>query len=68
MSDVIREKFEKLGSLFLVVFSIGLAVVLAADGMERVQWLGSVLAVAGSMTLAITVRAWPKAVEARTED
>jgi hypothetical protein len=65
---VIREKFEKLGSIFLVVFTTGLAVVLAADGMERGQWFGSLLAIVASMTLAVTVRAWPKEVAARIRD
>ena len=65
---MIPEKFEKLGSIFLLVFSTGLALLLAADGMERSQWFGSALAVAASAALAITVRAWPKRVEARIED
>lgn len=65
---MVREKFEKLGSIFLMVFSTGLALVLAADGMERSQWFGSALAVAASAALAITVRAWPKPEKVRIED
>jgi len=65
---VSREKFEKLGSIFLVVFTTGLALLFAADGMEGVQLFGSLLAVTASMALAITVRAWPKPEKVRIED
>jgi hypothetical protein len=54
-----REKFEKLGSIFLAVFSMAFALVLYADGMEGAQLLGSVLAVLASLALAVTVRVWP---------
>jgi hypothetical protein len=54
-----REKFEKLGSIFLAVFSVAFALVLYADGMEGAQLLGSVLAVLASLALAVTVRVWP---------
>ena len=55
-----REKTEKLGSLFLAVFSAGLAAQLAADGMETAQWLGATAAVLGSVAMAVTVRLWPQ--------
>lgn len=54
-----REKIEKLGSLFITVFSTGLALQLASAGMEPRQWPGAAVAVAGSLALAFTVRAWP---------
>lgn len=65
---MIREKFEKLGSLFLAVFSTGLALVMAADGLERTQLFGSVVAVAASTVLAITVRVWPRPANADLRD
>jgi hypothetical protein len=65
---VIREKFEKLGSIFLAVFSTGLAALLAADGMEPAQRYGAALAVFASLTLALTVRAWPKRAAAKARD
>jgi hypothetical protein len=55
-----REKAERLGSIFLVVFATGLALVMAADGMGPVQKLGALLAVTASMALAIAVRVWPQ--------
>ena len=55
-----REKTEKLGSLFLTVFSAGLAAQLAADGMAPAQWLGAAAAVFGSVTMAVAVRVWPR--------
>jgi len=66
-ADVIRDKFEKLGSIFLAAFSLAFAVVLYADGMEGAQLVGSLLAVLASLALAVTVRVWPdpKRVEAR---
>ena len=65
MRSVIRDQFEKLGSIFLVVFSTVFAAVLAADGMEPGQWFGSALAVMASISLALTVRAWPHPAEAQ---
>jgi hypothetical protein len=59
-----RHKAEKLGSLFLAVFSTGLSVQLAVDGMQPMQWLGASLAVAGSLALVLTVHAWPQPAEA----
>jgi hypothetical protein len=59
-----RHNAEKLGTLFLAIFSVGLAVQLALDGMAPVQWLGASLAVTGSLALAWTVRAWPQPAEA----
>jgi hypothetical protein len=65
---VIREKFEKLGSIFLAAFSIGLAVVMAADGLEGAQLFGSLVAVLASTALAVTVRVWPRDGEAEVGD
>ncbi|HKR86685.1 MAG TPA: hypothetical protein VJS38_00770 [Phenylobacterium sp.] len=55
-----REKTEKLGSIFLAVFSGGLAAQLAADGMAPGQWLGAAAAVLGSLAMAAAVRLWPQ--------
>ena len=60
-----REKIEKLGSLFVAVFSTGLALQLTSVGMEPGQWLGAALAVTGSLSLAFAVRAWPHPEQAR---
>ncbi len=59
-----RHRAEKLGSIFLAVFSSGLAAQLALDGMAPQQWLGAVLAVTGSLALFLTVRAWPQPARA----
>lgn len=55
-----REKTEKLGSLFLAVFSTGLAAQLATDGMAPGQWAGATAAVLGSIAVAAAVRLWPR--------
>lgn len=55
-----REKAERLGSIFLAVFSTGLAALMAVDGMAPAQKLGALLAIAGSMAVATMVRVWPR--------
>jgi glycerol uptake facilitator-like aquaporin len=56
-----RVKAEKLGSLFLAIFSTGLAVQLATThGMQPMQWIGAAAAVAGSLGMAVAVRVWPQ--------
>jgi glycerol uptake facilitator-like aquaporin len=55
-----RDKTEKLGSLFLAVFSTGLAAQLATHGMNSGQWLGAAAAVAGSIAMVVAVRVWPQ--------
>jgi hypothetical protein len=66
---MVPEKAEKLGSIFLATLSIGLAAVMAADGMEPMQRLGAALAVTASMALAAAVRAWrqPQPVKAERD-
>jgi len=64
---MIPEKAEKLGSIFLATFAIGLAAVMAADGMEPMQRIGAALAVTASMTLAAAVRLWPKPAPVKAE-
>lgn len=54
-----RGQVEKLSTLFLAVFSSGLALQFAADGMNVSQWLGALVAVTGSLALVGTVRLWP---------
>lgn len=67
-----REKAEKLGSLFLAVFSTGLAAQFATTtGLEPQQWFGATAAVLGSLTVAVMVRVWrqpePKRVTVRDD-
>jgi hypothetical protein len=64
---MLREKTEKLGSIFLAVFAIGLAILMAADGMQPMQKLGAALAVTASMALAVAVRVWPQPTLAKAE-
>jgi hypothetical protein len=54
-----REKLEKLGTIFLAVFSTGLAAQFVVDGMSSSQWLGATAAVLGSLSAAAVVRMWP---------
>ena len=49
----------KLATAVLVILVSGLAGQFAAHGMNAVQWLGAVLAVLGSVSLAVIVRVWP---------
>lgn len=53
------EEAAKLASVVLVILTSGLAGQFAAHGMNAVQWLGAVLAVLGSVTLAVMIRVWP---------
>lgn len=55
-----NQKVEKLSTLFLAVFTTGLASQLALDGMSAGQWLGAGAAVAGSLASAALVRMWPR--------
>ena len=43
----------------LVVLIAGAVGQFAAQGMNAVQWAGAVLAITGSITLAVMVRVWP---------
>ena len=49
----------KLATAILVILVSGLAGQFAAQGMNAVQWLGAILAVLGSASLAVIVRVWP---------
>ena len=49
----------KLASAILVILVSGLAGQFAAQGMNAIQWLGAILAVLGSVTLAVMIRVWP---------
>jgi hypothetical protein len=61
-----RDKTEKLGTLFLAVFSTGLAAQLAAaGGLEPTQWLGAAAATLGSVGIAVAVRVWRQPEPAR---
>jgi hypothetical protein len=60
-----REKLEKLGTIFLAVFSTGLAAQFVVDGMSSSQWLGATAAVLGSLSAAAVVRMWPAQAPAK---
>lgn len=54
-----RAKAEKLGTLFLAVFSTGLVAQFATTtGLEPQQWFGASAAVLGSLSAALMVRIW----------
>jgi hypothetical protein len=55
---MIRDRAEKLGSLFLATFTTGLALLLEPQ-MGPMQRLWAVAAVAGSLALTVIVRRWP---------
>jgi hypothetical protein len=57
-----RDRIEKLGTLFLAVFSTALAAQLVSTGIMEapIQWAGAVAAVLGSITIAVLVRVWPQ--------
>jgi DMSO reductase anchor subunit len=68
-----REKAEKLGTLFLAVFSTGLVAQFATtSGLEPQQWFGATAAVLGSLTVAVMVRIWrqpqPQRITVRDDD
>jgi len=46
------------GSTLLVLLTGALAGHFAAQGMTPVQWAGAVVAVLGSITVAVAVRVW----------
>jgi hypothetical protein len=62
-----RETIEKLGSLFLAVFSTLLALVMAAE-MAPAQRIGALVAVSGSLALAALVRTWPHPAKAKKDE
>jgi hypothetical protein len=66
MKSMTRETIEKLGSLFLAVFSIGLALVMASQ-MDLSQRIGALVAVSGSLALAALVRKWPHPVKVESD-
>ena len=63
-----RERIERLATLFLAVFSTGLALVMAEQLGGPAQRIGAVLAVAGSLCLAMIVRTWPVAAKVANDD
>lgn len=65
-----RDRIEKLGTLFLAVFSIALSAQLLSTGILEApaQWAGAVAAVLGSITIAVVVRVWPQPAQAKVQD
>lgn len=59
------QEAARLASAILVVLVSGLAGQFAAHGMNAIQWLGAILAVLGSVTLAVMIRVWPAEAPAR---
>jgi len=61
-TDMSRDRIEKLGTLFLAVFSTALAAQLVSTGIlaAPIQWVGALTAVLGSITIAVLVRLWPQ--------
>ena len=64
---MIRDRAEKLGSLFLAVFSTGLALLLGPQ-MTLSQRLGALAAVSASLALTVIVRRWPAAARVAARD
>ena len=60
------EEAAKIASVILVILTSGLAGQFAAHGMNLVQWLGAILAVLGSVTLAVMIRVWPAPARAES--
>jgi len=62
---MIRERAEKLATLFLALFSTGLALQMASVGaLHSTAWFGAVIAILGSVGLAVGVRLWPQPTRA----
>jgi hypothetical protein len=56
-----HDRIEKLGTLFLAVFSTGLALQLATSGaLDSTEWAGAIAASLGSISAAVAVRLWPR--------
>ena len=66
-TPMIRDRAEKLGSLFLAVFSTGLALLLAPQ-MTLTQRVGALIAVSASLALTVIVRRWPAAAQVAARD
>jgi len=62
-----RDSIEKLGTIFLAVFSTGLALVLASE-MNPVQRFGALVAVSASLALSVVVRRWPHPAQVGPKD
>ena len=56
------------GSAALVFVVSALAGRLASEGMTPIQWLGALVAVLGSITVAVAVRVWPSDGLAATDE
>jgi hypothetical protein len=54
-----RGEFAEWGTGILVVLIAGAVGQFAAQGMNAVQWMGAMVAVIGSIALAVLVRVWP---------
>ncbi len=61
---VTKKDIVEYGSAGLVLLSGAMAGHYAAVGMSVVQWAGAVVAVLGSVTVAVAVRVWPAKAKA----
>jgi hypothetical protein len=62
---ITTKEMAEWGSALLVFASGGTAGHYASLGMTSVQWAGAVVAVLGSVTVAVAVRVWPTPVKAK---
>ena len=60
-----KKDFVDWSSAGMVFISGGLAGHYASLGMSPIQWAGAVVAVLGSVTVAVTVRIWPTQAKAK---
>ncbi|MDB5475887.1 MAG: hypothetical protein JWP49_1398 [Phenylobacterium sp.] len=58
-----KKDLAEWGSAAMVFVSGGMAGHYASLGMSPLQWAGAVIAVLGSVTVAVAVRVWPAPVK-----
>ncbi|THD82592.1 MAG: hypothetical protein E7812_01740 [Phenylobacterium sp.] len=63
---VSKKNLAEWGSAGMVFISGGMAGHYASLGMGPVQWVGALVAVLASVTVAVTVRIWPTPVKAKS--
>ena len=63
---VSKKDLAEWGSAGMVFISGGMAGHYASLGMSPVQWVGAVVAVLASVTVAVAVRIWPTPVKVKS--
>ena len=67
--QITQKDLVEWGSAGLVFVSGAMTGHYAAAGMTTVQWMGAIVAILGSVAVAVAVRVWPpKAASVRAED